>query len=90
MGNNTTVGVISDTHGLVRPEALEVLQGSDLIIHAGDIGKPEVLDSLRTIAPVYAVKGNIDKEPWSEELPHTEVVEIGSHFLYVLHELEHL
>ena len=90
MANNITVGVISDTHGLVRPEALEFLQGSDLIIHAGDIGKAEVLDTLRTIAPVYAVRGNIDKEPWAKELPQTEVVEIGSHFLYVLHELEHL
>ncbi len=90
MPKHTTIGVISDTHGLVRPEALEFLQGSDLIIHAGDIGKPEVLDTLRTIAPVYAVRGNNDKEPWAEELPHTEVVEIDSHFLYVLHELEHL
>ena len=90
MPNNITVGVISDTHGLVRTEALEFLQDSDLIIHAGDIGKPEVLDTLRTIAPVYAVRGNIDKEPWAKDLPHTEVVEIGSHFLYVLHELEHL
>ncbi|MDX1410736.1 MAG: metallophosphoesterase family protein, partial [Nitrospirales bacterium] len=90
MSHNITVGVISDTHGLVRTEALEFLQDSDLIIHAGDIGKPEVLDTLRTIAPVYAVRGNIDKEPWAKELPHREVVEIGSHFLYVLHELEHL
>ncbi len=90
MTHNFTVGVISDTHGLVRAEALEFLQGSDFIIHAGDIGKPEVLDTLRTIAPVYAVRGNIDKEPWAKELPQTEVVEIGSHCLYVLHELEHL
>ncbi len=90
MGKKTTIGVISDTHGLVRPEALKLLQSSDLIIHAGDIGRPEVLDSLRTIAPVYAVRGNNDKEPWAEKLPQTEVVEVESHFLYVLHELEHL
>ena len=90
MSNAPSIGIISDTHGLVRPEALDYLKGSDLIIHAGDIGKPEVLETLRTIAPVYAVKGNNDKEPWAGELPHTEVVEIGSHFLYVLHELEHL
>ena len=90
MTNTTTIGVISDTHGLVRAEALESLQGSDLIIHAGDIGKPEVLEILRTIAPVYAVRGNNDREPWAKDLPQTEVVEIDSHFLYVLHELEHI
>jgi putative phosphoesterase len=90
MKDFTTIGVISDTHGLVRPAALEFLQGSDFIIHAGDIGKPEVLTSLRTIAPVHAVKGNNDHNQWAEKLPYTEVVEIDSHFLYVLHELDHL
>lgn len=88
MTKATTIGVISDTHGLIRPEALEFLQGSDLIIHAGDIGKPEVLESLREIAPVYAVRGNNDKQPWAEGLPYTEVVEVESHFLYVLHEIQ--
>ena len=74
----------------MRPQVLKLLQGSDLIIHAGDIGKPEVLDSLRTIAPVYAVRGNNDNEAWAEGLPHTELVEAESQYFYVLHELEHL
>ena len=82
-----SVGVISDTHGLVRPAALEALRGSDLIVHAGDVGKPEVLDALRAIAPTFAVRGNNDSAPWARSLPQTEVVEAGPHCLYVLHEL---
>ena len=84
------VGVISDTHGLVRPEAIAVLRGSDLIVHAGDVGKPEVLQELRKIAPTIAVRGNNDKGAWAASLPLTEVVEVGPHFLYVLHELSDL
>lgn len=84
------VGVISDTHGLLRPEALKALEGVDLIIHAGDIGKPEVLEVLQSVAPVVAVRGNMDKGAWARELPETEVVEIGGLLLYVLHDLNEL
>lgn len=81
------LGVISDTHGLLRPEAIAALQGSDLIIHAGDVGKAEILDELRLIAPTFAVRGNVDTSPWASALPMTEVVEAGSSQIYVLHDL---
>jgi uncharacterized protein len=81
------VGVISDTHGLLRPEAIVPLLGSDLIIHAGDVGAPEILDRLREIAPTFAVRGNIDTSPWAQALPLTEVVEAGRVQCYVLHNL---
>jgi putative phosphoesterase len=84
------VGVISDTHGLLRPEALAVLHGSDHIIHAGDIGAPEILDALSKLAPVTAIRGNIDGEAWAKQLPITNVVELGSKLLYVLHHLKSL
>jgi putative phosphoesterase len=84
------VGVISDTHGLMRPQALDALAGSDLIIHAGDVGKPEVLDALRALAPVHAVRGNVDRGAWAARLPMTEVVEVGGHLLYVLHIIDAL
>ncbi len=84
------VGVISDTHGLLRPAAVEALRPSDLIIHAGDIGAPEILDELRQLAPLYAIRGNVDTQRWSRDLPLTEVVEIGSLFFYVLHDLKAL
>jgi uncharacterized protein len=84
------VGVISDTHGLLRPEAVAALAGSDLIIHAGDVGAPEILDRLREIAPTFAVRGNVDHGPWAERLPLTEVVEAGGLHLYVLHDLQSL
>ena len=80
------IGVISDTHGLIRPEALKILQGSDLIIHAGDIGGSRVLEMLRSIAPVVAVRGNVDGG-WSEMLPDTEVVETGKTLIYIIHDL---
>jgi len=83
------VGLISDTHGHLRAEVTEAFQGVDLIIHAGDIGKPEVLDSLNTIAPVYAVRGNMDGF-WAHDLPEAEVVEIGDASLYVLHDVYRL
>lgn len=82
-----TVGVISDTHGLLRPEALTALHGSDLIIHAGDIGDPEILQQLRAIAPTFAVRGNVDTSPWAQTLPLTEVVDVGGAQFYVLHNL---
>jgi hypothetical protein len=81
------IGVISDTHGLLRPEAAQALIGVDLIIHAGDIGNPEILEALARIAPVHAVRGNTDRAPWAAALPLTRVVEAGRHLLYVLHEL---
>jgi putative phosphoesterase len=81
------IGVISDTHGLLRPEAVKALQGVELIIHAGDLGGPEVLAALERLAPVQAVKGNVDKGEWAKALPLSRVVEVGDLKLYVLHEL---
>jgi hypothetical protein len=87
---NMRVGVISDTHGLLRPEAVQALQGVDLIVHAGDVGEAEILTSLKEIAPVFAVRGNVDTESWAQELPETAVVEVGPVSLYVLHNLREL
>src|SRR6266852_5704787 len=84
------VGLISDTHGLLREAALKALAGSDLIIHAGDIGKLEILDALRTLASVVAVRGNIDTEPWASALPTTAVAQAGAIGIYVLHDLKEL
>lgn len=84
------VGIISDTHGLLRPEVERVLDGAGAIIHAGDVGRPEVLDRLKRIAPVFAVRGNVDTEPWARELPLTEVVEFDGVTFYVLHNLQEL
>jgi len=85
-----TVGVISDTHGLLRPEAVAALAGVERIVHAGDIGSPEVLAALGRIAPVAAVRGNNDREAWAAGIPETEVVEVGDVSLYVLHDLHEL
>lgn len=79
------IGIISDTHGLVRPQALEALKHVELILHAGDIGKQEVLETLQQIAPVVAVRGNNDKGAWAESLPDWEVVEVGAVSIYMLH-----
>ena len=84
------VGVISDTHGLLRPEALGALRGSDMIIHAGDVGKPEVIDRLGEVAPVHVVCGNIDQGSWAAALPMTELVEVGDHRFFVLHDIAQL
>ncbi len=84
------VGVISDTHGLLHPEALEALHGSQHIIHAGDVGAPEILEKLANIAPVTAIRGNIDKGAWARKLPETEVVEIAGISIYVVHDLAKL
>ena len=81
-----TLGVISDTHGLLRPEAVEALRGSDRILHAGDIGSSEVLEALAKIAPVTAVRGNVDTAPWARSLPETEVVEAGGASISILHD----
>jgi len=84
------IGLISDTHGLLRKEAVEALGGSEMVIHAGDVGKPEILEELRKIAPVVAVRGNVDTEPWAKELPETAVVEAGAAMIYVLHDVNAL
>jgi uncharacterized protein len=82
-----TVGVISDTHGLLRPEALQVLEGVNQIVHAGDIGRPQIIDALREIAPVTAIRGNVDHGVWAEEFSATEIVEVDGLLLYMLHDL---
>ncbi len=84
------IGLISDTHGLLRPEALDALRGSDLIIHPGDVGKPEILEQLRALAPLVAVRGNVDKAPWASQLPLTAVVETNSALICVLHDIQQL
>jgi putative phosphoesterase len=84
------IGVISDTHGLLRPEALDALRGCDLIVHAGDIGNTEILRRLGDVAPTHAVRGNNDRGPWAESIPLTHVVEIDGHRVYVLHDLSEL
>lgn len=78
------VGVISDTHGLLRPEGVAALKGSDVIIHAGDIGRVDIVEQLREIAPTFAVPGNNDTEEWAESVPLTQVVEVGELLFYVL------
>jgi uncharacterized protein len=85
-----TVGVISDTHGLLRPEAMAALQGSDLILHAGDVGSADILTRLRTIAPTAAVRGNVDTAVWATALPMTEVVPLGDLHVFMLHDREAL
>ena len=84
------IGLISDTHGLLREETVEALRGSELIIHAGDVGKPEILEVLKRIAPVVAVRGNVDTEPWAQALPETAVAEAGEAMIYVLHDVKAL
>ena len=84
------IGVISDTHGLLRPEALKALRGSDLILHAGDVGAPEILKELARVAPVTAIRGNVDTQPWARVLPATDVVEIMGVSIYMLHDLGQL
>jgi putative phosphoesterase len=84
--NATSIGLISDTHGLLREEALRALEGSELIIHAGDVGNLEIIETLRAIAPVIAVRGNVDTEGWASALSETEVVETGAATIFVLHD----
>jgi putative phosphoesterase len=85
-----TVGVISDTHGLMRPQALAALQGCDLIIHAGDVGSSDVIKELAGIAPTHVVRGNVDTGSWATALPMTDFVEIGGRRFHVLHEISQL
>src|SRR6478752_3634504 len=82
-----TLGVISDTHGLLRPEAINALIGSDAIVHAGDVGRPEILERLAALAPVTAVRGNVDVKPWTESLPITATAEFAGNRVYVIHDL---
>ncbi len=84
------VGVISDTHGLLRPEALSGLTGVDAIIHAGDIGDVAIIDALRALAPVTAIRGNIDRGAWARVFPETERLQVAGRTLYVLHDLKTL
>ncbi len=84
------IGVISDTHGVLRDVAVEALRGSEYIIHAGDIGDPEILRELAEIAPVTAVRGNVDTQPWARKIPERNVLEVGGVSIYVLHDLHEL
>lgn len=85
-----TIGVISDTHGLLRPEAVAALQDCGLILHAGDIGKPDVLAALQEIAPVRAIRGNNDTDEWAAELPEREIITIDNVQIYMLHDVKEL
>jgi hypothetical protein len=84
------VGVISDTHGLLRPEALHALQGAEHILHAGDVGDPEILSALNNIATTTAIRGNIDQGGACGHLPATELIELGGHSIYMLHDVKKL
>jgi uncharacterized protein len=84
------VGLISDTHGLLRPEAKAFLQGSDHIVHGGDIGEPGILEELATIAPVTAIRGNNDNRGWAKQLRETEFLQVGGVLIYVIHDIAQL
>jgi uncharacterized protein len=84
------IGVVSDTHGLLRPEVLPTLDGVDQILHLGDVGKASILDELEKIAPVTAIRGNVDREGECARLPETDVVHVEGHYLYMLHDLKTL
>lgn len=84
------IGLIADTHGLIRPQALGALRGADLIVHAGDIGHAAVLDALTLIAPLHAVKGNIDRSPWANQLADTMIITVGELKLYLIHDINEL
>src|SRR6185503_14919724 len=90
MTTKKLIGIISDTHGLVRPQALEALKYVDMILHAGDIGSQDVLDTLNELAPVVAVRGNNDKADWARSLSHWEVVEVGNVSIYMLHDVKEI
>jgi putative phosphoesterase len=90
IGADAVIGVISDTHGLLRPAAAAAMAGSDLILHIGDVGRPEILDALREIAPVVAVRGNVDYGDWADALPMTETIAFGGHLIYMIHILAEL
>lgn len=81
------MGVISDTHGLLPPAAIDVFNGTDLIVHAGDVGKPDILQDLQAIAPVEAVRGNMDMDGWAHKLPVTKLIKVGGVLLYIIHDV---
>ena len=84
------VGVVSDTHGLLRPQVIDAFNGVDLILHAGDIGDPAVLESLSAVAPVFAVRGNNDREAWADDIPETRMVPIGNIRVYMIHDVKEM
>ena len=84
------IGIISDTHGLIRQSVVKSFKNVDLIVHAGDVGKPEVLETLQTIAVVHPVRGNVDGGKWTDNLPFTEAVKVGQVYLYILHDINEL
>lgn len=86
----TIIGVVSDTHGLLRPEAVQALRGSEAIIHAGDVGREEILRELEKMAPVTVVRGNIDTSSWARKLPASNMLEIAGTSIYVLHNVDDL
>ncbi|RJQ56713.1 MAG: metallophosphoesterase [Nitrospiraceae bacterium] len=88
--DNLLIGIISDTHGLLRPEAVDAMRGADLIIHAGDIGKENILDELGAIAPVVAVRGNTDRESWACKLRSMETLKLNKTLIYVIHDINQL
>ena len=90
MSQPVEIGVISDTHGLLRPEAVDALVGVDRIIHGGDVGGEDILDALAEIAPVTAVRGNTDYQSWAARLPATELLEVSGRSIYVVHDIEDL
>lgn len=88
--NKKRISLISDTHGLLRPEAIQALAGADLIIHAGDVGNPDILRQLDPIAKVVAVRGNVDRGEWANELPVTRLIEFDGLKIYVIHDIKHM
>ena len=86
----STIGVIADTHGLLRSEALDTLAGSDLIIHAGDVGREEILEKLARVAPVVAVRGNVDRAQWADSLPKRAIIVVGGQRILVIHDRQAL
>lgn len=86
----TIVGIISDTHGLLRPEAIQALRGAQAIIHAGDVGREEILRRLKKIAPLTVIRGNIDTSAWASKLPATNALEVAGRSIYVLHNIDEL
>ena len=86
-GSSTTLGIISDTHGLLRPEALTALTGCDGVIHAGDLGRLEVYEALCRLAPTVAIRGNVDRGPWAQKFPETLALSVAGVHIYVLHDL---
>jgi putative phosphoesterase len=90
LSSATLIGLISDTHGLLRPAALRAMHGAELIIHAGDVGDAAILEGLKKIAPVVVVRGNVDIDEWAEALPITAVADAGAAQIYVLHDVKQL